>query len=123
MHSIYEKRSKRETSCGYLLQSIQRKEMTKLGVDIDGDKKPDFHLDIKTLLMAIGMIVSVAMSYSVLKSEIEVAKTLPKPLIEQDDTRVVNQKIEWLIKEFERQDERLKDIEKIAVSYTHLRAH
>ena len=45
--------------------------MTKLGVDIDGDKKPDFHLDIKTLLMAIGMIVSVAMSYSVLKSEIE----------------------------------------------------
>ena len=95
-----------------MLQSIQRKEMTKLGGDIDGDKKPDFHLDIKTLLMAIGMIVSVAMSYSVLKSEIEVAKTLPKPLIEQDDTRVVNQKIEWLIKEFERQDERLKDIEK-----------
>ena len=66
--------------------------------------------------MVIGTIVSLTLSYSVLKSEIEIAKTLPKQIISQDDTKVVNQKIEFLIREqqrFESQTEkRLEDLEK-----------
>jgi len=86
--------------------------MSKLGVDIDGDKKPDFHIDFKTLILVGGMIFSIASSYMMLQSEIEVAKTLPKPLVEQDDTRVVNQKLEYLIREMEKNEDRIKDLEK-----------
>ena len=76
--------------------------MTKLNVDVDGDKKPDFQVDFKTLIMAVGMVVSLTLSYAMLKTEIEVAKTLPKPIVSQDDTRVVNQKLDFLIREFEK---------------------
>ena len=90
--------------------------MTKLNVDVDGDKKPDFQVDFKTLIMAVGMVVSLTLSYAMLKTEIEVAKTLPKPIISQDDTRVVNQKLDFLIKEFEKfeikTDKRIEDLER-----------
>ena len=88
----------------------------KLDIEIEGDKKTDCQIDFKTLIMVIGTIVSLTLSYSVLKSEIEIAKTLPKQIILQDDTKVVNQKIEFLIREqqrFESQTEkRLEDLEK-----------
>jgi len=86
--------------------------MSNVGVDIDGDKKPDFHIDVKTLILVGGMIFSIASSYFMLESEIEIAKTLPKPLVEQDDTKVVNQKLEYLIKEMEKNEDRIKDLEK-----------
>ena len=86
--------------------------MSNVGIDIDGDKKPDFHLDVKTLILVGGMIFSIASSYFMLQGEIEIAKTLPKPLIQQDDTRVVNQKLEYLIKEMEKNEDRIKDLEK-----------
>jgi len=90
--------------------------MTKLNVDVDGDKKPDFQVDFKTLIMAVGMVVSLTLSYAMLKTEIEVAKTMPKPIISQDDTRVVNQKLDFLIRElekfFEKSEERIKDLER-----------
>ena len=85
--------------------------MSNVGIDIDGDKKPDFHLDVKTLILVGGMIFSVASSYFMLQGEIEIAKTLPKPIIQQDDTRVVNQKLEYLIKEMEKNEDRIKDLE------------
>ena len=47
-----------------------------------------------------------------LQSEIEIAKTLPKQVAPADDTRVINQKIEYLIKEFEKSEERIKDLER-----------
>jgi hypothetical protein len=89
--------------------------MTQLNVDVDGDKKPDFQVDFKTLIMAVGMIVSLTLSYAMLKTEIEVAKTMPKPIVSQDDTRVVNQKLDFLIREFEKfevkTDKRIEDLE------------
>ena len=45
--------------------------MTQLNVDVDGDKKPDFQVDFKTLIMAVGMVVSLTLSYAMLKTEIE----------------------------------------------------
>lgn len=90
--------------------------MSKLHVDVDGDNKPDFQIDFKTLILVGGMIFSIASSYFMLQSEIEVAKTLPKQIVSQDDTRVVNQKLDFLIKEFEKfelqTDKRIEDLEK-----------
>jgi hypothetical protein len=41
---------------------------------------------------------------------------MPKPIISQDDTRVVNQKLDFLIKEFEKfevkTDKRIEDLER-----------
>lgn len=89
--------------------------MTKLNVDLDGDNKPDFQIDFKTLILGGGMIFSIASSYFMLQSEIEIAKTLPKQIVSQDDTRVVNQKLDFLIKEFEKfevqTDKRIEDLE------------
>ena len=55
-----------------------------LGLDIDGDGKPDLNLDLKTLILVIGGIISITMTYSTLtkqielnKQEIEIAKQLP----------------------------------------------
>ncbi len=90
--------------------------MTKFNVDLDGDNKPDFQIDFKTLILGGGMIFSIASSYFMLQSEIEIAKTLPKQIVSQDDTRVVNQKLDFLIKEFEKfevqTDKRIEDLEK-----------
>ena len=90
--------------------------MSKLHVDVDGDNKPDFQIDFKTLILGGGMIFSIASSYFMLQSEIEVAKTLPKQIVSQDDTRVVNQKLDFLIKEFEKfevqTDKRIEVLEK-----------
>ncbi len=86
--------------------------MSKLHVDVDGDNKPDFQIDFKTLVLAGGMIFSIASTYFMLQSEIEIAKTLPKQIAPADDTRVVNQKLEYLIKEMEKNEDRIKDLER-----------
>ena len=77
----------------------------KVAVDLDGDGKSDFKVDIKFLGLLIGGIISLTMTYSQLTSEIEVAKTLPEYKIEQDDTKVINQKIDYLIRELEKYEE------------------
>ena len=74
----------------------------KVAIDLDSDGKSDFKLDIKSILIVGGFIVSGTMGYSNLKQEIEVAKVLPEYKIEQDDTKVINQKIDYLIKELEK---------------------
>ena len=64
----------------------------KVALDVDGDGKSDIKIDIKFLGLLVGGIISLTMTYSQLTSEIEVAKTLPEYKIEQDDTKVINQK-------------------------------
>ncbi len=77
----------------------------KVALDVDGDGKSDIKIDIKFLGLLVGGIISLTMTYSQLTSEIEVAKTLPAYKIEQDDTKVINQKIDYLIKELEKYEE------------------
>ena len=77
----------------------------KVAVDLDGDGKSDFKVDIKFLGLLVGGIISLTMTYSQLTSEIEVAKKLPEYKIEQDDTKVINQKIDYLIRELEKYEE------------------
>ncbi len=56
----------------------------KVDIDVDGDNRPDLQIDLKTIIMAIGGIISLVLTYSTLKeeiainaAEIEVAKQLP----------------------------------------------
>ena len=84
------------------MQDITNK---KVALDVDGDGKSDIKIDIKFLGLLVGGIISLTMTYSQLTSEIEVAKTLPEYKIEQDDTKVINQKIDYLIKELEKFEE------------------
>ena len=71
-----------------------------VGIDLDGDKKPDIKVDIKSILIVGGFLISGAMSYSNLKQEIEIAKELPIIEIKQDE--VINQKIEFMQLEIEK---------------------
>ncbi len=80
-----------------------------VGIDLDGDKKPDIKVDIKSILIVGGFLISGAMSYSNLKQEIEIAKELPVVEIKQDE--VVNQKIEFMQLEIEKLEKKIDNIE------------
>tara|TARA_R110002073_G_scaffold249657_1_gene412463 strand:+ start:208 stop:504 length:297 start_codon:yes stop_codon:yes gene_type:complete len=89
-------------------------ENKKVNVDIDGDGKPDLNLDLKTIIMVVGGIISLTMTYSTLtkqielnKQEIEVAKKLPPT----QSLEVVKQRIEFLEGQIEAKDKRLDKIE------------
>jgi hypothetical protein len=89
-------------------------ENKKVNVDIDGDGKPDLNLDLKTIIMVVGGIISLTMTYSTLtkqielnKQEIEVAKNLP-PTQSHD---LLDQKIQFLENRIEAETKRLDKIE------------
>ena len=86
----------------------------KLGVDIDGDGKPDLNLDLKTLILVVGGIISITMTYSTLtkqielnKQEIELAKKLPPA----ESHELIDQKILFLEEHIKEQNIRLDKIE------------
>jgi len=85
-----------------------------LGLDIDGDGKPDLNLDLKTLILVIGGIISITMTYSTLtkqielnKQEIEIAKQLPPA----QSHELIDQKILFLEEHIKEQNNRLDKIE------------
>ena len=89
-------------------------ENKKVNVDIDGDGKPDLNLDLKTIIMVVGGIISLTMTYSTLtkqielnKQEIEVAKKLPPA----QSLEVIEQRIKFLEGQIEAKDKRLDKIE------------
>tara|TARA_B100001287_G_C22565848_1_gene473819 strand:- start:172 stop:468 length:297 start_codon:yes stop_codon:yes gene_type:complete len=84
----------------------------QVGIDIDGDKKPDFKLDIKSILIVGGFIVSGTMGYSNLQKEIELAKELPVYEVkETSDGLLLKQKVVYLEKEIEKLEDKVNDLE------------
>jgi len=84
----------------------------QVGIDIDGDKKPDIKLDIKSIAIVIGFIISGSMGYQTLKQEIELAKELPVYEVkETSDGLLLKQKVEYLEKEIENLEDKVKDLE------------
>ena len=81
----------------------------KVGIDIDGDKKPDIKLDIKSILIVGGFLISGVMSYSNLKQEIEVAKNLPEQV--KVDVEKFDTKIEYLQKEIDKLEKQVDNLE------------
>ena len=84
----------------------------KVGIDVDGDKKPDIKLDIKSILIVGGFLISGAMSYSNLKQEIEIAKQLPEATVISVNKGEVKQRMDFLQKEIDVLQEQVKDLEK-----------
>mgnify|MGYP001368586148 CR=1 FL=1 len=86
-----------------------------IGVDIDNDGKPDLNLDLKTIIVVIGGIISLTMSYSALtkkiednRIQIEEAKKLPP----QESHELIEQKLLYLenmIKDVEDKVDKIED--------------
>lgn len=84
----------------------------QVGIDIDGDKKPDIKLDIKTIAIVVGFIISGATGYNNLKQEIEVAKQLPVYELKQtSEELLVIQKVQYLEKEIEKLEDKINSLE------------
>ena len=89
-------------------------EKKSIGIDLDGDGIKDFTLDFKTIIICLGGLISLVLTYSKLteqielnKQEIEVAKKLP-PTQSHD---LMDQKILFLEEHIKEQNVRLDKIE------------
>ena len=70
-------------------------EDTEVGLDIDGDGKPDFKINLRAIGMVVVAIISATMFYYQIMEEIEVAKQLPAVgtgtyIIDQGDPQALN---------------------------------
>tara|TARA_R100000995_G_C3400630_1_gene84713 strand:+ start:195 stop:482 length:288 start_codon:yes stop_codon:yes gene_type:complete len=86
----------------------------KIGIDIDSDGKPDLSLDLKTIILIIGGLVSITMTYSTLISQIEENKIQieeAKKLPPQTSHDLIDQKILFLEEHIKEQNNRLDKIE------------
>ena len=70
-------------------------EDTEIGLDVDGDGKPDFKINLRAIGMVVIAIVSATMFYYQIMDEIEIAKQLPVVgtgtyIIDQADPQALN---------------------------------
>ena len=70
-------------------------EDTQIGLDVDGDGKPDFKINLRAIGMVVAGIISATMFYYQIMEEIEIAKQLPKVgtgayVIDQADPQALN---------------------------------
>ena len=83
-----------------------------IGIDIDGDKKPDFKIDVKSIAIVIGFIISGTMGYNNLKQEIALAKELPVyEMKETSDGLLLKQKVDYLEREIEKLEDKVENLE------------
>jgi len=101
----------------------QEIEKHKIGLDIDGDGKPDFHISIKTIGAVVFGIVSMAGVWFTLKADIEEAKKLPHPPIDRVEYDLkdelirqtimdTQEDVDMILDKLEKLDERLYDMQK-----------
>jgi hypothetical protein len=86
----------------------------ELGVDIDGDGKPDLSLDLKTIILIVGGLISITMTYTTLTEQIQVNKAgieEAKKLPPQQSHELIDQKILFLEQHIKEQNARLDKIE------------
>ena len=83
----------------------------KVDVDIDGDGIPDVKVTLKEIILVIGGIISLVMTYTTLQAEIEEAKKLPP----HEDHSKIDQQMKFLenkLESIEKQhDRRLDNLE------------
>ena len=98
-------------------------ENVKLGVDIDGDGKPDFSLDLKTIGMIVVFISTVIGMWFTLQGDIQEAKELPLPPIERMEFDMkdelirqtimdTQEDVEMILDKLEKIDERIYEMNK-----------
>ena len=70
-------------------------EDTEVGLDIDGDGKPDFKINLRAIGMVVVAIISTTMLYYQIMEEIQISKQLPVVgtgtyIIDPEDPQAVN---------------------------------
>lgn len=94
-----------------------------VGVDIDGDGKPDFALDLKTIGMVLVFISTVIGMWFTLQADIKEAKELPIPPIERMEFDMkdelirqtimdTQEDVDDILEKLDKLDERLYDLQK-----------
>ena len=95
----------------------------KIGLDIDGDGKPDFGLSIKTIGAVIFGLVSLAGVWFSLKADIALAMEMPEPTISKTEWELKDELIrntimdtqddvEMILEKLDKLDERIYEIQK-----------
>jgi hypothetical protein len=95
----------------------------KIGLDIDGDGKPDFGLSLKTIGAVIFAIVSLAGVWFSLKADIALAMEMPEPPISKTEFELKDELIrstimdtqddvEMILEKLDKLDERIYEMQK-----------
>ena len=98
-------------------------ENISMGIDVDNDGKPDFHISIKTIAGIVVGIVSLAGVWFTLQADIQEAKELPKQEISKMEFDMKDELIRQTIMDtqedveeiketLQKMDERLYDLQK-----------
>ena len=95
----------------------------KIGLDIDGDGKPDFGLSLKTIGGIIFAIISLAGVWFSLKADIALAMEMPEPTISKTEWELkdelirntimeTQEDVEMILEKLDKLDERIYEIQK-----------
>ena len=81
---------------------------TNVGVDVDGDGKPDFHLTLKTVAMIVAAVFTLGSMYVKLQMDIDDAKLLPPASIDRTEYDLKQQ---WFEDHIDDLEEDVKDLQ------------
>ena len=82
---------------------------TNMGVDVDGDGKPDFHLTLKTVGIIIAAVFTLGSMYVKLQMDIDEAKLLPPSSIDRREYVLKN---DWTKEHISDLEEEVKEMQK-----------
>ena len=81
---------------------------TNVGVDVDGDGKPDFHLTLKSVAMIVAAVFTLGSMYVKLQIDIDDAKLLPPASIDRTEYDLKQQ---WFEDHIDDLEEDVKDLQ------------
>ena len=81
---------------------------TNVGVDVDGDGKPDFHLTLKSVAMIVAAVFTLGSMYVELQMDIDDAKLLPPASIDRTEYDLKQQ---WFEDHIDDLEEDVKDLQ------------
>ena len=81
---------------------------TNVGVDVDGDGKPDFHLTLKSVAMIVAAVFTLGSMYVKLQMDIDEAKLLPPASIDRTEYDLKQQ---WFEDHIDDLEEDVKDLQ------------
>jgi len=81
---------------------------TNVGVDVDGDGKPDFHLTLKSMARIVAAVFTLGSMYVKLQMDIDDAKLLPPASIDRTEYDLKQQ---WFEDHIDDLEEDVKDLQ------------
>jgi uncharacterized 2Fe-2S/4Fe-4S cluster protein (DUF4445 family) len=84
-------------------------ENLSMGLDIDGDGKPDLNISLRTIGIVIAGVISMAGMWFTLKSDIALAMDLPEPVVSAVEFNYKDEMIRATIELTQKDVEAIKD--------------